>query len=428
MSHTSFWSTLSMGGLESVLKSVIRASRNYPEVQRTEGYILAQTTLNPFRELMLEMGPNCNLSCAFCYAGCGPRRRGLPDAERTESVLAQAIRQGSFKKVYLGDGEPLRERNREVMKVVVSKSSRLSVDMTTNGSFASSPENAIKWFEFLAENGYDLGADIKGRRNMIVVSCGMMYAVPISNYANIINGARSVFPKIDLGRHLVFRFLFTFDRREPGLFNRVRDLICTAADAKEIDEAKDFAVTTRGVEYTVRFKLETQTDLELIGKHAHAQGYAKTNPRLLRVHKNQERVMTLNEFMTAPEIGIITWVGHDGRVAYGGDVHCTQEGNTLGNIDSTSLRTLTSRASRDPVFQAYRLGGVKFLYFLAQQIDPKYQVTGYLRCDVCNDLFGNSRRLGSVRNRLLEEGVTDTYRDYIAQFKFRKGRALFVGK
>ena len=126
-----------------------------PSFMKTNEYIHAVLFSQDLYSLELEMGPNCNLSCAPCLANCGPHKKGLPNPRTVEKAINDGLVSGVISGCTLTNGEALREENREVVGVVAGASRYLPIHILTNGVFAGSLESAVEWFTFLKKSGMD---------------------------------------------------------------------------------------------------------------------------------------------------------------------------------------------------------------------------------------------------------------------------------
>jgi len=193
---------------------IIKQAEKRTTLLRSDDYIEAQLTRDGLKDLTLQMGSNCNLSCFHCYGNYGPRRKGLPKPRIIKKCLEEAV-DISLKRVCLTDGEPFRYQNRKVMGLIAQFSKYLPVNIITNGSFARTKGNTLDWFNFLKDSGFNLAQ--KG--NNLEVSCGIMYDINLNNYFRIHSALTEIFPDADFSAHFSYRGVFVPDELEGGYEN-----------------------------------------------------------------------------------------------------------------------------------------------------------------------------------------------------------------
>jgi len=91
-------------------KEIVRAlnkAEEDPEYLGSDKYIQAQMERIGLFSMVLQMGPNCNLSCPHCYGSFSKKRKGLPKLKTVQNTLEEAIELGIWE-VCLSDGEPIR--------------------------------------------------------------------------------------------------------------------------------------------------------------------------------------------------------------------------------------------------------------------------------------------------------------------------------
>jgi len=114
------------------------------------------------------------------------------------------------------------------------------------------------------------------------------------------------------------------------------------------------------------------------------------------------------------------WVRYDGNVSFGHSGQCIKEGKFYGNVADDSLGDIKRKIQNDSTYQAFKLGGARFMYHLAQKINPDFKIIGRTRCDVCNAFFRDIKLVSAVREMLNKEGVAESYKEFVNKLNFRK--------
>lgn len=386
--------------------AIVRRARKNPEVLKTDEYIDAQLSSDLITGLTVQMGPNCNLHCSHCYGDYGPHRRGLPKPVFIEKALEGAVELG-LSQVSLTDGEPFRHENKKVVGLVARFSEKVPARIVTNCSFARTGANTARWFEFLKESGFNLSQ--KG--NLIEVSFGLMYRVSFGNYMRFNEGVKFAFPQTDFGQHLRYRHIS--ERRleeELKLLHRFSKGLNAAFDIERIKAGEGQVADGAILNFPSSGK--SPIYLEFIWCRPYGRAEAFTIFEDIFPHTRftpENTIFTPDEFQDL-------WVGFDGRVSFAKSGQCVQEGRYYGNLKDSSLPEIKKRILADSVYQAFNLGGVRFLYSLAQEVNPRFVVEGRIRCHVCNAFFADRQLVDGVRE-LLEGGVISKYRDFVEKFK-----------
>jgi hypothetical protein len=393
---------------EDKMIKVIQKARKNPTLLNSDDYINAQLSRDSLVALTLQMGPNCNLCCPTCYGYYGPARDGLPGIEIVEKVLREAL-QLKLRTVQLSDGEPIREENREVIRIVAQYSREFSVWILTNGAFAKTDQSAIGWFEFLRENGFELAR----KSNLFQVSFGAGYEVHRYNYDRLNTAIRDQFPDSDFSKHLEYSCLIFGD---PSENERIKQVIRSLWRIFEGEGEVTFAGTL-GKDLRYNIPLKQGGNIILHCSLCEPQGRGANIPFLERFYPKRE--LGVDEMYFSPMIDEMLWIAHDGKVSFGSSGGCVRQGKFYGNIKDISLSEVKSRIHKDSIYWAHKLGGVRFLYFLAQSVEPGFRVIGRIKCDACHKFFGDVSLMETVRKKLDNKGVADLYKEYMIQVGLR---------
>jgi hypothetical protein len=395
-------------------KKVLKDARRRPSLIRTRDYLQASLMKPDLYTLHVEMGPSCNLRCPICLADCGPDKEGLPKSELVEKVLSQA-RSAGIDNVQLTDGEPIREENRDVLGVTAEYSSKIPLVILTNGVFASDKESTVRWFEFLKGSGLD--PSVKGNR--MVISFGKPYDVPSENYHNINQAFGQVFPNYFPGDFLRYRLINLGDgedniRRHNEVIKSLNEVFGERRNLRTYIKEGEFCVSvypTKGP--SIKLK---QQGFVPVGRGSklniadHLYPHRELSPSDLTIEQRAaERLILVHDggldFVPAS-------VGFDRQRAY-------------GDVFSSSLNNAMGLIRRDELFQAYKVGGSGFIYYIAQKIDPKFKVNGKTRDDVLIKIFHNERIQEGIREYVHDsKDFVDSYFGYVNSLDLRKGHKV----
>jgi hypothetical protein len=386
---------------------LMNAAKNR-ELLASDEYIQAQLNGNWLINLAFQMGPNCNLNCAHCYGDYGPHRKGLPSKELADKVLAE-IDESGFLDITLTDGEPIREENRAVLSRFAQASEKYPLGIITNASFAKSMDESKNWFDFLKSNGWNLSRS----RNLLLVSSGLMYNVPWKNYGYLSSALRDVFPDIPLERNLFFSYSSSGDigKSDSALLNRICGTLAFAfrdkGDPKlTLDQENPFFRFVTHVNFGKGFDFT----IDVKDYDPQGRGLNKISKKFFPV-----KPYTVQNMGFSPDSTGAISLASNGDVSFGNSLSCFAAGRNYGNVMKESLRDIKKKIYVDPVYQAFRLGGVRFLYSLAQEKQPNFYIEGRQRCDVCTNIFGNVSLLNSIRENLTTNDVVNCYKNYLDQ-------------
>lgn len=384
------------------IEKIIKKSRRKPEMQRTDDYISAQLQRDGLYTLTLQMGPNCSLKCSHCYGSYGSDRADLPEPTMVEKLMHEAenIRVND---IVLTDGEPIREENRECMSVISRYSKSIPVSIITNGLFADSEHSAINWFDFLKNEGFDLSR----KRNMLQVSCGPMYAVDQENYFYLMKGLYHVFPHVDYGRQTSFRYLITDD----GQYNIVENIIVSMR--KVFGKGGEIKSHRNGYTKFIHVPVtEALHPIRIYFMFCRPQGRA-LNSEFIRTQYPEQEVLP-QDMGFHPDLEDGLWISYDGNVSFGRSGACIRNGKFYGNIKHDELSAIKGRILEDPVYCAFKLGGARFMYHLARQVDESFQLKARTRCDVCNNVFSSTESTDAIRNYLMKTNIVHEYKSFMS--------------
>lgn len=401
------YSRIKMGNKEAIRK--IKEAIKRPSLQRNDDYINSQLQRDSLDFLTLQMGPNCNRKCFHCYGKYGPKRKGLPSQKIVQKALEDAV-ELEMSHVVLSDGEPIRYENKKVMKLLAGNSQNLPVSIITNAAFARTTENTINWFRYLKREGLGL----EGTKNHIDISTGLMYEINPNNYARINDAIKIVFPEADTGKHLRYRLTNVYySQEEADIGAFLMDSISETFGKRDdpiFERAKESA------HFACNVNAKTPIKIELI--HTRPEGRMKNHPAVEKNYPMQKIVPKDTGFH--PDLMTGLWIGHDGRVSFGQSGQCVGSGKIYGNIIEESLSQIRDKIKEDPVYQSFQIGGARFIYHLAQEIDPTFVITGRSRCEPCKKVFSRKKFVRKIRKLLHSKGVVAPYKEFVSKIDFRK--------
>jgi len=377
---------------------IIYQTRKDPKILMGEEYIDTQLKRPSLFTLVQQMGPNCNLSCPHCYGCFGKDISGLPNPEIIRKTLEEAA-ELKIESVCLSDGEPMREENREVMGLFAEYSSRVPVSIMTNAFFADSKTSAEAWFNFLKEGGFDL------ERNLFKVSTGPTYFVNSDNYRFFNEGIKTVFPKVDFGKGLKYSFLGFGDLdKEQDLFSKVLKNI---SDTFNVSKEK---IKSDSSQIPLFFVPSGKSMIELRYEPCEPEGRAEAfeyGP------ERRKRIFSVEEMLFSVRDWEFLTIDYLGNVGFGDSQRCIGEGRNYGNVSKDSLIYLMRKIFHDPYYQANKLGGVRFIYHLAQEIEPDFKEEGRIHCNVCKKISSRKDLVEKIRERLNKNGIKEEYLNYL---------------
>lgn len=385
----------------------VEASIDNPQLLAGNDYIHAQTAFNWFTRLNFQMGPNCNSTCYHCYGDYGPHRKGLPSKDLAKIVTEQ-LRATGIREVVLTDGEPMRGVNRQVVGLFAQVSSKHPLMIMTNARFARSQQNAARWIQFLKDNNWDLS-----KNSRIVVSTGEMYGVHWHNYANIGFALRRIYPEAPLEKHLEFYLYLTgdFDKDKQirsgilhGIYSAFRD------HGKPRFRLKD--KINPSVDHIYQLCFPGGHTFSIFAKYFDPDGRGRNRAsycdKFFPIKTYEVATMT---FMPDRYDGLI--VSSVGDVSVGASLSCFARARNYGSVYRESLPEIRDRILHDSAYLAFRLGGVRFMSFLAKEIHPNLTFEGRMKCDLCKRLFDDEETINRIKHNLENKGIVETYHRYL---------------
>ncbi len=388
---------------------VVERVRENPELLLSEDYARVQCGGNWLIDLAVQMGPNCNRTCSHCYGGFGKHRKGLPSEGLVRKLLEDSL-DAQLYTITLTDGEPMRLENKLVMGMFAEHSEKIPIAILTNGVFARTLDNATKWFEFLKDNGYDLGKE----GNLIQVSTGPTYKVHTKNYARLNWALKETFPNVNPVQHLGYIYLGTNPESEEEkkgwdkLIQYVFNIFCRD-DGKE-GRVEGPKITDYGDSATYLYPVDSDKGIEIVYRFCDPDG-GVSNFAVF----GDEEVLKVEDLSFSPRTRSSLVVSSKGEVGFGDSQTCVGPAKIYGNVFEESLRRIKERIYDDPIYFANQLGSMRFLYSLAQEVDPSFVVRGRIKCDVCHEFYQRPGLVDAVRGKLKKQGIVKTFRDYISR-------------
>lgn len=380
-----------------------------PSSLDSEEYIKAQLDPNWLLNLAFQMGPNCNTNCFHCYGNYGPHRHGLPSKTLAERV-AEQLGDAGMAEVVLTDGEPIRKENRDVLGVFAGSASKFPVAIMTNALFANTRDEALDWFRFLRNSGWVPEESVMGCMNRLAVSAGVMYKTPIQNYGNLVSAFADTFGDKVVYYNLYFEDYWSGnEKRDMG---RIEDIMKNIGGTLGVKKVVAKPHGKSPADALINFDRRTKVVVH--------RSYFQPQGRALGCAKYINKYFPLKK-PKIKDIGFIpdTYgaivISSSGDVSSGTSLSCLAEGRKYGNVLQEPLLDIKKRIYRDPIYQAFRLGGVRFLAHLSSEVDPTFSTEGRIHCDICYSVFGNVPRLGQVRSGLQSVGVVPAYKEYLGR-------------
>lgn len=390
-------------------KNVLEEAKTKPSLMRTKDYVQARYFKPDLHSLFMEMGPNCNLGCFHCASDCGPEKEGLPDSESIEKALSTAKDAGVYK-VVLTDGEPIREENTEVLKSIGKFSDQFKVSVITNCVFASTKERAVDLLELMKQEGIDF----QENEHKLVVSFGKPYEVPLQNYQNFNDAITEVYPQREPGKFLDYRLINTGDTKDGD--KRIRDVMKTLSDS--FGKRKEPEITDPPERFRVLFYPQKGEPINIWEQVCYSIGKLSGCELFPNMYPLKE--LTPDDLMIGNE-GDISFLGHDGKVTTFAGYGKSLTENFYGNVNDEPLEQIFEEIREEPFFQGYKIGGIPFLYHLAQEVCKDFRVVGTSRMNVLESIMNNREVLSSIREQLQNlDDVVNEYMDYINSFDLRK--------
>ncbi len=382
-------------------KRILRIAEKRPTIMRTPDFIRARLVRPDLSSVLLEMGPSCNLNCFHCGVTCGPNETGVADPETVYNVFNQA-KDAYIRSVSLTDGEPMWEENRESVGIAAQFSSTTPACIMTNGVFGETPESAEDWISFLKQNEMDF----QGRSNL-TVSFGQPYAVSPQNYVNINQAIAKIFPEVNPGEFLYYKIINMCNgidtvKRINGVIRGLRSAFGTRRSEYLSDRLERVAVKV----YPEQGK-PIDIDLEWIvpiGRAYNLPLFDEVAP---------ERELQPHDLYIGIDAGSCLSVSNSGDVDFGDGFAKFGRETSYGNVNDQPLSEIANSIREDKVFWVYKLGGVPFVYHLAQQVEPGFSVVGRSRFNVAREILGNADKRNSIREYLEAEKVGPAWGRYI---------------
>jgi len=392
------------------MRKVLRDAEKHPKIMRTWDFIESRLRRVDLSDGILEMGPNCNLACPHCATECSPIKKGFPSPETTYNLFRQANK-ADIEHISLSDGEPMRPENRESVGIASRFSHQSPCCIMTNGVFASTLESAEEWFEFLKQNNFDF----RSGRSILTISFGKTYSVPVQNYQNINQAIANILPKEDPGVFLNYKLINLGDGLDN--VNRANAVLRTIYSAFGKPRRHEYLVYNKN-HFRVRAYPGKGKSIKMYFGSCDPIGRAR-NLDLFNGHF-KKREFTSNDLFISTSSGKIFIVFNNGDIDICNSSAQFSRENSYGNVNHESLIEILNRIRRDKVFQAYKLAGTPFVYYLAQQVDPEFRVTGKVRQDVTSSVLGSSKKRGQIREYLKQEGLIETYMRFAHFLDLRK--------
>jgi hypothetical protein len=267
----------------------------------------------------------------------------------------------------------------------------------------------------MKENGFNF----ENSFNHLQASFGTMYDVPLDNYYHLNKAIKEVYPNIDHGNHLIYSIPIVDinSTQERSLILSIVNILAEVFDCDENDSVTCITDPYEPKGDLGGFKLQPKKgspfkimleNIDPIGRGKNLEMFKERVPEKI----NPENLTF------SPDNWTSMYITHDGNVSVGSSIICAQKQTYYGNILTEPLSAIKKRINTDPAYLAFRVGGAKFLYTLARQIDPNYSIYGTLKCEVCRTISSDDRMLDKIRQKIAtKKDFTNTYREYVATAK-----------
>lgn len=133
-------------------------------------------------EVVFSYTDKCNIQCDHCIVDSGPARTEKMDYEKAQAVIRDAGEMGTIKRITFTGGESLLFINEIGPLMSLTRSLGMNTALVSNGSWATSPEQAQKMLAKLEEHGL----------NELVISVSQWHSkfVPMERLDSIANGVK----------------------------------------------------------------------------------------------------------------------------------------------------------------------------------------------------------------------------------------------
>lgn len=391
----------------------LRRARRDPKLVATDKFIDARLSYPGLYAVIFQVGPKCNLKCEHCYGYYGPHRRAVPEISVTKRVIQQALKL-RLEHLALSDGEPLMDENRELVGLVAEHAKDLPVQIITNGKWAETLTGARDWMNFLKAKGFNL----RQRGNMMRVSTGTSYKVPSRAYGHVVQAVSEVFGGNSWGSHLGFYFLsLGYPKKDTFSLRaviRAVDRVLGKDVESDLKVEQDYRLGNERVKAYLYYPVAGEKGrIPFIPEMCAPEGRAK---RMRVVRQASPRVcLEVEDVVPDPLRSWSFCIDHKGRVGFGAAQLSLFGKGIYGNVMSETLFAVMKRIFRDKLYQASHLGGFRFLYHLAQEVDPKFRISAVCYLDFSQRLFAPRDLMDEVRKRLKKEKVVPAYKRYIKE-------------
>jgi hypothetical protein len=404
-------------GIEST--KIIRKASEKPRLLASSRYIEAQMNRRGPFQITQQMGPYCTESCGHCYGSYSPQRTGVPNSDTIRNSLEQAVETNNnlginfFPRICLSDGEPLHEKNRESMRALAEYSSRIPLAIMTNAGFAKSLREAREWMRFLRDSGLDFSSiedQCCETISSFHISTGRTYNVPLRNHYYFNKALKQIFPDLNFGEHLDYTILgfedkFPTTRSSTKLVGLIHSLYGT-------EDPLRITSNDGQSDLCIEFPTENASIFLYYGKIT-PDGRAVLIPEISK--KYPEKPIQPEELEFSPEESESLTIDYQGNVSFGSSQKCVRPGKIYGNVNEGNLFELVRKINHDEYYQATKLGGVRFLYHLAQEASQEFRLSARDICGVCHSIAESPELVEAIRQGLKTTGVVESYKGYLDQ-------------
>lgn len=355
--------------------------------EKFAGYLFAK----PVTGATVQLSNKCDKNCKICYLG--EKKNDYEMSEDEAKRVRDEILRCNLPNVCLTDCEPFMTPN--LMDIFVEESKRFSTSIVTNGyPGRNSKKEAAESFRQLKAMGWNF-KKIKsdyfgfGTYPMLGISCDSFHGKDsLQRTINTLHGLKTAFSKggeVEI-RYTTKRFKKVFDKTDPvfdqitGSINYFFPLIDNAL------ELEGFDLVGRTKNFNIAF---SPADARYVGNN-------------LSYAPKKEKPKNVRDIGFSPESREVISIDCHGNVRYGHDLSCAP-GFEFGNVHEKPLDEMIWEMYKDPLVQAFKTGGVKYLYFLYQQAIPGFSASSAEKCDLCSKLRNDADSRERVREFFKEK-------------------------
>jgi hypothetical protein len=355
--------------------------------EKFAGYLFAKPVIG----VSVQLSNQCDKNCKICYLG--KKRNDYEMSEDEAKRVRDEILRCNLPNVCLTDCEPFMTPN--LMDIFVEESKQFATTIVTNGyPGRKSIKEAREAFKHLRTSGWSfrrIKSDYFGFETYPVlgISCdGFHGKDSLQRTINTLHGLKTAFPKgghVEI-RHTTKNFGKVLNKKDDK-FNQMLGAINYSfpfngnrldwEDGDLVGETKSFKVSF------------SPADARYVGND-------------VSFFPKEEKPKNVQDVVFNPEQREVISIDCHGNVCYGHDLSCAS-GFEFGNIHEKPLEEMLWEMYKDPLVQAFKVGGVKYLYFVYQQANLQFSASSVEKCDLCAKLRTDKDNRERAREFLKEK-------------------------